>query len=91
MKRILIIAAAAYALTTHAQTASPTPLEDFNLELPRLHWQVSEAEKALVADLKNLGTEKDIADCPDEVQLAKIHQDEKRLDEAVAEWEKANQ
>jgi hypothetical protein len=63
----------------------------FNTELPRLHWKVSEAEKALVADLKNLGAETYIADCPNEAQMAKIHQDEKLLDEAVEQWEAANQ
>jgi hypothetical protein len=83
---------ASIALTAHAQSATPTSdLGGFNTELPRLHWKVSEAEKALATDLKNLGVDGYIADCPDEDQMAKIHQDEKLLDEAVKEWKAANQ
>jgi hypothetical protein len=88
MERIMmtLMAAAAFGL---AAVAGPG---EFNTVLPRLHWEVSEAEEALFADLKNLGAGKSgLADCPDEVQMAKIHQDEKRLDEAVNAWEKANE
>jgi hypothetical protein len=75
---------------THGQNTFRWIRSAANNELPRLHWKVSEAEKALFTDLQNLSADKYIADCPDEDQMAKIHQDEKLLDEAVQDWEKAN-
>jgi hypothetical protein len=71
--------------------ASWANAQDFNTELPRLYFKVGEAEAALFTDLKNLNADKwGETIVPDEAHLAKIHQDEKLLDEAVEELQKAN-